>query len=72
MHSEILTMLNALEAQTTSFIIHTCHHSSSVQCDVTYTVHGRSCLVLESSRKQCHCHAISDAYGLIMLVIQLC
>jgi hypothetical protein len=29
-------------------------------------------LVLEASRKQCNSHAISDTYGLIMLVIQSC
>jgi len=34
--------------------------------------HTRSmvtCLVLETSRKQNHCHAISDVYGMITLVI---
>jgi len=36
---------------------------------VAYTIHGCSCLVLEASRKQLHCCAISDVYGLIMLVI---
>ena len=42
---------------------------SKYVCDVAYTIHGCSCLVLEASRKQRHCRAISDAYGLIMLVI---
>jgi len=32
-------------------------------------IRGYSCLVLETSRKWCYCHAISHVCGLIMLVV---